>query len=93
MQLALNDADRQFIEEQVRAGHFKTAESLVELALRYFRAKLSVDTFPVSTRDLRSIIAVGIKQADRGELMDGAEALRARRRQRKLSNSKKNGKR
>ena len=89
MQLALNDTDRAFIEEQVRAGRFKSAESLVVLALRYFRTKLATDAFPVATADLRSLIAVGVDQAKRGELIDGSQALRARRRQRKLGNGRK----
>ena len=74
MHITLNDPDlERFIAEKVRCGEYATPEAVVENALATLR--LQENAIP-SGEELRSLIAQGQAEADRGELLDGAEVFR-----------------
>lgn len=84
MRISIPSEIEQFIKDQVEAGRFRSADEMVQVALDYFRSKQEVDAMEIDGSDLSRLIAVGQAQADRGELIDGDQALRARRNRRKV---------
>ena len=66
MNVALHPLLARFVEEQVRAGRFRTAEDVVNGALARLQAEAELTTEDLD--DLRADLAVGIAEADRGEL-------------------------
>jgi antitoxin ParD1/3/4 len=77
MDLSLQPELQRFVDEQVKAGRFESAEQVVRTAVASFRAgqEAGGPMAPEELDALRAEIAVGIAQADRGELepWDGEE--------------------
>ncbi len=66
----LND----FLEGIVRDGLYEHPDFAICDALRLLKDQ--VDLYKVKLEELRALIAVGVEQADRGELIDGDEVFR-----------------
>ena len=67
MQISLDNPElQQFVQEQVRTGRFRTAQEVVHGALSLLKAHEELS--PNDLNKLRAEIAVGIEQADRGEV-------------------------
>jgi antitoxin ParD1/3/4 len=74
MQISLTRPElEKFVEEQLRTGRYTSAEEVVSGALSLLQAHEQLSA--TETEELRAAIAVGIAQADRGELepWDGRE--------------------
>jgi antitoxin ParD1/3/4 len=89
MRISLTPEIEQYIREQLDTGQYKSADELVQLALEYFRNKQQVERMQFPTGELNQIIAIGQAEADRGELLDGDDALRMRRDKRANGQSKR----
>lgn len=70
-----------FVQEQIRTGRYRDSDDVLRAALVMLR---EIDREPpdISGEELRRLIAVGLAQAERGELIDGDEAFAARRERR-----------
>src|SRR5690349_4373755 len=70
MNLTLHPELQKFVDEQVSTGRFLTPEEVVNAALANLQTEqqLEDDLSPEELEELRAKIAVGIEQADRGEL-------------------------
>ncbi len=66
MNLSLHPDLQRFVDNQVEAGTYDSAEALVNAAVERLRTEqeLSGDQL----KQLRAAVAVGIEQADRGEV-------------------------
>jgi antitoxin ParD1/3/4 len=89
MRISLTPEIEQYIREQLKAGQFKSADELVQLAVEYFRSRRALDQTQFDPGELSRLIAVGQAEADRGESLDGDEALRLRRERRVRNPSKR----
>jgi putative addiction module CopG family antidote len=69
MRISIDPATARFIEEQVKSGRYKTREDVVKGALAALQSRQEVAGVD-EVDELRSLIAVGIEQADRGEVED-----------------------
>lgn len=70
MELVLSDESSQIIRRKLESGAYPSAEEIVAVAL-----KLLEDHDEDRLTALREEIALGIEQADRGELIDGDEVF------------------
>lgn len=66
--LAFPDDLKEFIDHEVRAGHFAGPNELVASALYAFRDQVELEA--VKLRRLRGDIAAGIEQIERGEVVE-----------------------
>ena len=66
MNIALHPRLARFVEEQVRAGRFRTAEDVVNGALARLQAEAELSAEDAD--ELRADVTAGIEEADRGEL-------------------------
>ncbi len=83
MTVTLTAEQEQFITEQLKDGHYRSAADVVAQSLGMLRAQ--EEFIRSNIVELREKIAVGIEQADRGELLDGnavIDALLEKNRQR-----------
>jgi antitoxin ParD1/3/4 len=64
----------QFIAEQLKDGHYRSASDVIAQSLGMLRAQ--EEFIRSNAAELREKIAVGIEQANRGELLDGKEVFR-----------------
>jgi Arc/MetJ-type ribon-helix-helix transcriptional regulator len=64
MKLTLKPETTKFIDDQVKAGRFPSAEALIEEAVAEFRGNEELDA------DTVAAIHEGLDQADRGEGVD-----------------------
>jgi putative addiction module CopG family antidote len=71
--LSRQDLER-FVEEKVRSGEYATPDAVVENALATLR--LHEGILP-SGEKLKKLIVEGQAEADRGELLDGADVFRS----------------
>jgi len=65
--VTVNPKLARFVEEQVKAGRFSTPEDVVNGALARLQTEQELSETEVAS--LRAQVALGIEQADRGELM------------------------
>jgi antitoxin ParD1/3/4 len=72
MKISLRPELEQFVEEQVKTGQYPTRDAVVENALETLRIQHAA--LPTGD-ELRQLIREGQAQADRGELLDGAEVF------------------
>ncbi len=63
-----------FVSSRISSGHNRSASEVVAEGLRLL-ARQEVDSGAALT-ELRAKIAVGLEQAERGELLDGEEVFR-----------------
>src|SRR2546423_26774 len=76
MNVTLHPDAAKFLEEQLKAGNFETADDVISAAL--LALQLQQQTPIEVDDDLRAAIKVGIEQCDRGETEDwDIEELRA----------------
>jgi antitoxin ParD1/3/4 len=67
MNISLHPDLQKFIDDQLKAGHYESAEALINTAV----ARLQSEDFTADDlAELRAEIAIAIEQADRGELED-----------------------
>ena len=73
MHVTLTREDQRFIEEQVKAGRFASAEAVVGAALERLRHD---DAGEFAAGELDALIAEGEADIAAGELVDGDEVFR-----------------
>ena len=69
MTVTLTAEQEQFIAEQLKGGHYRSASDVIAQSLGMLRAQ--EEFIRSNAAELREKIAVGIGQANRGELLDG----------------------
>jgi antitoxin ParD1/3/4 len=78
MTVTLTAEQEQFIADQLKDGHYRSASDVIAQSLGMFRAQ---DEFIRSNAaELREKIASGIEQIRRGEVVDGKAAIQNLRR-------------
>jgi putative addiction module CopG family antidote len=85
MQVKLPNSLQAFVEEEVRSGHFNSPEQVIQAAVANLRIERELEG-PMDQseiEELRSELAKGVAQADRGELepWDSDEIMREVERQ------------
>jgi antitoxin ParD1/3/4 len=75
MTVTLTAEQEQFITEQLKDGHYRSAADVVAQSLGMLRAQ--EEFIRSNAAGLREKIAVGIEQANRGELLDGKAVIDA----------------
>lgn len=73
MTVELTEEEEAFIAEQVRSGHYRTANEVVAKSLAMLRAQ--EDFIRSNQADLRGKIGVGLEEMRRGEVTEGREAI------------------
>jgi antitoxin ParD1/3/4 len=68
MNISIHPQLAKFVEEQVKAGHYESTDEMINAAL----ARLQNDSESSAglTDDLRKEIALGLEEAERGELVE-----------------------
>jgi antitoxin ParD1/3/4 len=75
MTVTLTTEQEQFITEQLKDGHYRSAADVVTQSLGMLREQ--EEFIRSNVAELREKIAVGIEQANRGELLDGRAVIDA----------------
>ncbi len=75
MTVTLTAEQEQFITEQLKDGHYRSAADVVAQSLGMLRAQ--EEFIRSNIVELREKIAVGIEQSNRGELLDGKAVIDA----------------
>jgi len=75
MTVTLTAEQEKFVAEQIQSGHYHSADDVVTQSLGMLRAQEEFIRENIS--ELRKKIAVGIEQANRGELLDGKAVIDA----------------
>lgn len=73
MTIILTAEQEQFIAEQLKDGHFRSASDVIARSLGMLHAQEEYIRANVS--ELREKIAVGVEQLKRGEAVDGRKAI------------------
>lgn len=85
MDISIDPKFQIFIENQVRAGRYSTPDDVINSALGHLAAQ--ADFSPEEIEELKSELAIGAEQADRGEFVgftadqivrEGRELLRGK---------------
>jgi antitoxin ParD1/3/4 len=74
MNVSLTPELEQLVHEKVKTGRYLSASEVVREALRLLEERDKVRETRLAA--LRSEIAIGIKQGDKGEVIDGEEVFR-----------------
>jgi antitoxin ParD1/3/4 len=74
MNVSLTPELEQLVHEKVKTGRYLSASEVVREALRLLEERDKVRETRLAA--LRSEIAIGIKQGDNGEVLDGEEVFR-----------------
>ncbi|MGH7131181.1 MAG: type II toxin-antitoxin system ParD family antitoxin [Phycisphaerales bacterium] len=80
MNVSLPPALGDFVAEKVASGRFGSASEVVRAALRLLEQRQRQEA--LALKDLRKKIREGMRQAERGQLMDGDEFFEQLRRRR-----------
>jgi antitoxin ParD1/3/4 len=75
MTVTLTAEQEQFVTEQLKDGHYRSAADVVAQSLGMLRAQ--EEFIRANIVELREKIAIGIEQANRGELLDGKAVMDA----------------
>ncbi|HEY5233691.1 MAG TPA: type II toxin-antitoxin system ParD family antitoxin [Verrucomicrobiae bacterium] len=75
MTVTLTAEQEQFITAQLKGGHYRSADDVVAQSLGMLRAQEKFIRSNIV--ELREKIAVGVEQANRGELLDGRAVIDA----------------
>ena len=78
MNVSLTPELERFVNQRLRSGMYGSASEVIRAALRLLKEREKL--VEARLADLRQEIAVGIEQADRGELVEGAELFAKLRR-------------
>jgi len=84
MNVSLTPELEQFVQSRVASGRYQTASEVVREGLRLLEER--EQEREAATRELRAKIQRGVRQADRGEILDGElvfEEIRRRSAQRR----------
>lgn len=74
MNVSLTPALERIIQEKVKSGLYNSASEVIREALRLLEEQDRLRQMKLE--NLRKEIAIGIEQADRGQLVDGKEVFR-----------------
>jgi antitoxin ParD1/3/4 len=74
MTVTLTAEQEQFIAEQLKDGHYRSAADVVAQSLGMLRAQ--EEFIRANAAELREKIASGLEQIRRGEVMDGKTAIK-----------------
>ncbi len=74
MTVTLTPDQEQFIAEQIKSGHYHSADDVIAQCLGMLRAQ--EEFIRTNAAELREQVAVGLKQIQHGETVDGPTALR-----------------
>ena len=73
MTVTLTPELEKFIAEQLKSGHYRSADDVIAQGLGMLRAQ--EEFIQANTAELREKIAVGMEQIRRGEVVDGRKAI------------------
>ena len=73
MTVTLTAEQEKFIAEQLKGGHYRSADDVIAQSLGMLRAQ--EEFIRANAAELREKIAVGIEQVKRGEVVDGKEVI------------------
>jgi antitoxin ParD1/3/4 len=73
MNISLTPELEQYVNDKVKSGLYHSASEVIRDGLRLLREQDEVHKLRLKI--LREEIAIGLEQADRGELLDGAEVF------------------
>jgi antitoxin ParD1/3/4 len=73
MTVTLTPDQEQFIAEQIKSGHYQSADDVITQSLGLLRTQ--EEFIRTNTGELREQIAVGLEQIRRGESVDGPAAI------------------
>jgi len=88
MNVHLGSAFDEFVADLLKSGYNQTQSEILRAGLRLLKEREEVKQLRLA--ELRKEIAVGIKQADRGQFVDGPEAF-AKKRQRSAPRKRRRG--
>ncbi|MFB2918537.1 MULTISPECIES: type II toxin-antitoxin system ParD family antitoxin [Aerosakkonema] len=74
MNVSLTPELEKFVQEKVKSGRYLSASEVVREALRLLQEEDQIRQLRLE--NLRKEIAIGIEQADRGEVVDGKEVIK-----------------
>ncbi len=74
MNVSLTPELEQFVQEKVKSGRYLSASEVVREALRLLQEEDQIRQLRLEK--LRKEIAIGIEQADRGEVVDGKQVIK-----------------
>ena len=74
MTVTLTPEQEKFIAEQVRSGHYRSADDIIAQSLGMLRAQEEFIR-SLAAPELREQIAVGLEQVRGGEVVDGRAAI------------------
>ena len=74
MNVSLTPELERFVQEKVKSGRYLSASEVVREALRLLQEEEQIRQLRLEK--LRKEIAIGIEQADRGEVVDGKEVIK-----------------
>ncbi len=74
LQIALSPDLEDFVTSRVSSGRYGSVTEVIQESLRFLEQHEALLEIPAA--ELRARIAVGVEQADRGELRDGEEVFR-----------------
>ena len=73
MTVTLTAEQEQFITEQLKDGHYRSAADVVAQRMGMLRAQ--EEFIRANTAELREKIAIGLEQIKRGEVVDGRKVI------------------
>lgn len=74
MNISLTPELRQFVVKKVESGMYHSASEVVREGLRMLKENQELHKLRLD--ELRNDIAIGVEQADRGELIDGEKVFK-----------------
>jgi len=77
MTVTLTPELEQFVAEQLKTGHYRSAEDVIAQSLGMLRAQ--EEFIETNAAELREKIAVGLDQIRKGHVVDGRKAMQSLR--------------
>ncbi len=90
MDIELSSELQQFVDANLRAGHFANASELISAALQYLKgSEAPFPTDPDHLAELKRQVAAGVEQADKGQFVEfDAETIKTEGRQRQAASKR-----
>lgn len=84
LDIELSPELEQFVDANVRAGHFASASELISAALQYMKGSdAAFPTDPVHLAELKKQVVIGVEQADKSQFVEfDAETIKTEGRKR-----------